>query len=244
MIFILVNDHAFDETLPEELLLEWESFITDLQKGKPVSIPRCYLGLEEDGISYGLCGFCDASARAYAAVVYLTVQTEAKTIVRFVIAKTRVAPLQTQTIPRLELLSALLLSRLIIGVADSLKPMLPHLALRCYTDSQVALYWIHGIDKEWKLFVRNRVAEIRRNVFPEYWSHCPGETNPADLPSRGLTPLQLSNNKLWYSGPDWLSAPTPYQLQNPDGMNVCGSAYENGCVVDGTCATAANALMH
>ena len=23
------------------------------------------------------------------------------------------------------------------------------------------------------------------------------------------------------------------------GMNVCGSAYENGCVVDGTCATAA-----
>ena len=23
-------------------------------------------------------------------------------------------------------------------------------------------------------------------------------------------------------------------------MNVCGSAYENGCVVDGTCAMAAN----
>ena len=23
------------------------------------------------------------------------------------------------------------------------------------------------------------------------------------------------------------------------GMNVCGFAYENGCVVDGTCATAA-----
>ena len=23
------------------------------------------------------------------------------------------------------------------------------------------------------------------------------------------------------------------------GMNVCGSAYENGCVVNGTCATAA-----
>ena len=24
------------------------------------------------------------------------------------------------------------------------------------------------------------------------------------------------------------------------GMNACGSAYENGCVVDGTCATAAD----
>ena len=27
------------------------------------------------------------------------------------------------------------------------------------------------------------------------------------------------------------------------GMNVCGSAYENGCVVDGMCATAAYRVL-
>ena len=209
---------GWDEALPEGLLMEWKTLVIDLQRGRPFSIPRCYLSeVEEDGVSYSLCGFCDASSRAYAAVVYLVLQSDAKTIVQFVAAKTRVAPLQPQTIPRLELLSALLLSRLIITVADSFKPMLPHLDQRCYTDSRVALHWIRGVDKEWKPFVQNRVAEIRKHVSPDCWNHCPGETNPADLPSRGLTPLQLSSSKLWYNGPEWLSEPTshPPQVSEP-----------------------------
>ena len=68
-----------------------------------------------------LCGFCDALTHAYAAVVYLVIITDLGTSVRFVVSKTRVAPLQTQTIPRLELLSALLLSKLIVSVAESLQ---------------------------------------------------------------------------------------------------------------------------
>ena len=92
--------------------------------------------------------------------------------------------------------------------------MLPQLALRCYTDSQVALFWIRGTDKEWKPFVRNRVTKIRRNVSPECWSHCAGETNPADLPSRGLTLLQLSSSELWRAGPDWLRTSTPSQEES------------------------------
>ena len=70
--------------------------------------------------SYFLCGFCDASILPYAAIVYLVTVREEDVHISFVTAKTRVAPLQSQTIPRLELLSALLLSRLITTVADSL----------------------------------------------------------------------------------------------------------------------------
>ena len=117
------------------------------------------------------------------------------------VAKTRVVPLQAQTIPRLELLSALLLSRLITTVSNSLKSTQQRLELRCFT---VALFWIHGIDKDWKPFVRNRVAEIRRLVHPNCWSHCSGETNPADLPSRGLSLIKWSVNQLWHHGPEWL----------------------------------------
>ena len=140
---------GWDETPPEELLQEWRSLVNDLKEGHPVSIPRSYhTGMAENPVTYSLCGFCDASTRAYAAVVYLLLRSETNTTVQFLAAKTRVAPLQLQTIPRLELLSALLLSRLIVSVSSSLNSMLPQLESRCYTDSRVALFWIRGTEKE------------------------------------------------------------------------------------------------
>ena len=106
---------------------------------------------------------------------------------------TRVAPLRTQIIPRLELHSAFLLSKLVISVMEGLSPNLPQVSLRCYTDSQVALFWIRGTNKEWRPF--NRVTEIRHP-----WSHCPGSSNPVDLSTRGLTSLELSVSQLWRHG--------------------------------------------
>lgn len=103
---------------------------------------------------------------AYAAVIYIALKTHSDATIKFVVSKTRVVPLQSQTIPRLELLSALLLSRLVVSVTESLKPTLSLSEVRCYTDSQIALYWIRGSDKEWKPFIENRVSEIRRNVHP------------------------------------------------------------------------------
>lgn len=58
-------------------------------------------------------GFC-ASDRAFAAVVYLyTEYSNGDVDVQLVASKTRVAPLKRQTIPRLELLGALVLARLV-----------------------------------------------------------------------------------------------------------------------------------
>ena len=106
-------------------------------------------------------------------------------------------------------MSAFLLSKLVVSVRDGLQPQLTPLDVRWYTDSQVALYWIRGKDKEWKPFVQNRVREIRRNVHPDLWSHCPGKANPADLPSRGLSTLELSVSQLWRAGPEWLGMDIP-----------------------------------
>ena len=137
-------------------------------------------------------------------MIYLLMEMKEKHAVSFVAAKTRVAPLRKQTIPRLELLSATLLARLMSSISQSLENELQLLPPRCFTDSKVALFWIRRIDKEWKPFVQNRVSEIRSLVHPDCWSHCSGRYNPADLPSRGSAPLELSVNSLWREGPGWL----------------------------------------
>lgn len=127
--------------LPEELGTEWNNLVNNLGEGGPISIPRNYFHrVGQTPTSITLCGSCDASTHAYAAVVYLVIRTDVGSSTQFVVSKTRVAPLQTQTIPRLELLSALLLSKLIVSVSESLRSTLPQLKLQCFTDSQIALY--------------------------------------------------------------------------------------------------------
>ena len=209
----------WDEVIPEELEGEWKLLVSDLKTASPLSLPRSYFfELTDPTVSATLCGFCDASTKAYAAVVYLILKTETRSSVQFVAAKTRVAPLKSQTIPRLELLSALLLANLIVSVHSSLQHQIPSLSIKCFTDFQVALYWILGSDKEWKPFVQNRVAEIRRKVHSNHWYHCPGTNNLADLPSRGITMMELSVSQLWRSGPEWLHLDVPIRLNDSPPM--------------------------
>ena len=44
--------------------------------------------------------------------------------------------------------------------------------------------------------VQNRVKEICKLVPSECWSHCPGQENPVDTPSRGLTTTELAQAML------------------------------------------------
>ena len=71
-----------------------------------ISVPRCYFHLSDTLHDCVLYGFCDASVSAYAAVMYL------HNGLNLVHCKTRVALLTQQTIPTLELLSGILLARL------------------------------------------------------------------------------------------------------------------------------------
>jgi hypothetical protein len=157
----------WDEPLSGGLLSRWNVLKSSLYETQPISIPRCYFAvISGPFVSHTLCGFCDASLKAYAGVVYLLSETESGPLVRFVAAKTRVSPLKEQTIPRLELLSALLLARLLVTVAQSLEGEIELSPPRCFTDSTVALFWILGTDKTWKPFVENRVHEIRKLLPP------------------------------------------------------------------------------
>jgi len=49
-------------------------------------------------------------------------------------------------------------------------------------------------------------GEIQSTWDPQHWKHCPGEDNPADLITRGLSLKVLAENSLWWNGPKWLAS--------------------------------------
>ncbi|UYV75136.1 hypothetical protein LAZ67_12002605 [Cordylochernes scorpioides] len=58
-------------------------------------------------------------------------------------------------------------------------------------------------DMNWSVFVAGRVKKIRQNSSITDWRHVPGKENPADIPSRGASILQLITTR-WWEGPVWL----------------------------------------
>jgi len=102
-------------------------------------------------------------------------------------SKSRVAPLKTVTIPRLELMSCVISARLCKSVMEALDLEVP---VYFWSDSMKALSWIR-INDQWGTFVGNRVREINETTTMDSWRQVPGILNPADLPSRGYTPEDL-----------------------------------------------------
>ncbi|XP_028397211.1 uncharacterized protein LOC114521021 [Dendronephthya gigantea] len=204
---------TWDDEIPQDIKVKWNKLVTELQRMNRIVLSRCYFRhVSHPVLSCTIHGFCDASKSAYAAVTYLVVNTAIGAHVRFLAAKTRVAPLEVQSIPRLELLSCLILARLVKNVQEALREEINLEEPIYWTDSKVAQFWITN-DKEWKQFVQNRVMEIRSLTSANAWRHCPGRDNPADIPSRGIKPTELETSKLWSSGPEWLTEPQAYSHQ-------------------------------
>ena len=79
----------WDEPLEGSCKSIWQTLVTQLQCVKPLTLPRChYAGTEGDVIASELHGFCNASAKAYGAVVFLHIVTTHASYVRFVSSKT------------------------------------------------------------------------------------------------------------------------------------------------------------
>ena len=188
---------TWDEILGEDLQKKWRDLLSGLKTEELLRVPRYCLPTVRMGVK--LIGFCDASIRAYTAVVYLQDQNQGCSLIA---SKTRVAPAQAQTIPRLELLGALLLLRLMLCIKESLSSIVSE--CKCFTDSSIVLHWIQGTDNNWKPFVQHRVMEIQEKVAGQHRNYCRGKDNPANLQSRGATLGELQKESVWLHGPMWL----------------------------------------
>ncbi|GFT54633.1 integrase catalytic domain-containing protein [Trichonephila clavipes] len=147
--------------------------------------------------------FCDASKLAYGAAAYVKVRKQNEVLVNLITSKTRVAPLKAVTLPRLELLGALVAARLSSRVQEIIRKK-KECKVFHWTDSKIVLFWIKGSSKRWKQFVANGVQEISKLTDPDTWFHCSGQDNPSDFLSRGLSVDTLISNNKWWNGPPFL----------------------------------------
>uniref|UniRef100_A0A8D8RLR2 Integrase catalytic domain-containing protein n=1 Tax=Cacopsylla melanoneura TaxID=428564 RepID=A0A8D8RLR2_9HEMI len=193
----------WDASPPDHILEAWFSFKNQLMVLEGLEFPR-HIGV---GLSceFQLVGFCDASQVGYGAIIYSRVKLpNGNVIVKLICAKSKVAPLKVESIPRLELCALLLLSKLIKLVLDNYVKRYPISSCICLTDSTVALCWCKGSPHLWNTFVANRVSKIQNNLDVENVFHVMGSDNPADSLSRGQMPSEFIKNNIYFNGPNWL----------------------------------------
>ena len=192
----------WDDTLPPERLTEWKPLVEDLLSSSKFHVRRRFCTHAVRDTCYQLHGFCDASRFAYGTAVYIRSCSEGYTEseVQLIFSKTRLSPVTPVSIPRLELLAAVIGTRALQYVQKHLHLNIESCHL--WSDSKCVLHWIRS-QRVLSLFVHNRVKEIRQcsNIHFRYINTA---QNPADIASRGMSFSELLNNHSWWEGPSWL----------------------------------------
>ncbi|GFW43856.1 DUF1758 domain-containing protein [Trichonephila clavipes] len=100
----------WDDEISSDILNRWNRFQAEISCLKQIKVPRYVQTLNAKHCE--IHGFCDASSKAYSAVIYLRVVSDSPHL--FLMAsKTSVAPVQKISLPKLELCGALLLAELL-----------------------------------------------------------------------------------------------------------------------------------
>ncbi|XP_053597333.1 uncharacterized protein LOC128668417 [Microplitis demolitor] len=109
----------WDESVPLDVHTLWVTYIEQLLLIESVRFNRCITIAGANNIQ--LHGYCDASEKAYGACLYLrSISSDRNVYTQLICSKSRVAPVSSIWLPRLELCGALLLARLYQTVRQAL----------------------------------------------------------------------------------------------------------------------------
>ena len=194
----------WDEVIPEEEILSWLNWVDSVDDLKEIKVPRCMVPAGFGDISrIEAHNFSDASEVGYGAVSYLRFKSvDGRIHCAFIIGKSRVSPLKTVSIPRLELTAATVAVRLDSILKRELDMKID--ATYFWTDSTSVLAYIRNENRRFKTFVANRLAQIHNSTDVKQWRYVDTRLNPADHASRGLRAQQKQDLSEWLQGPNFL----------------------------------------
>jgi len=129
---------------------DWKKLLEGLRSSSTIFVDRHVFQSTGEVKSLEIDGFCDSSGLVYGCAIYVRIVTDSSTYVKLWTAKSRLAPMKEQSIPRLELLSCLLLAKLVDSLLKATKGVVSFDRIVCWSD--------------WKPFIENRVTKIRKLV--------------------------------------------------------------------------------
>ena len=194
---------GWDEELSAEVSNNWQKWKSSMSEARCLQLDRCARPQEFINSRVQLHHFCDASQSAYGTVSYIRMTNELDEVhCMFLLSRSRVAPLKVLSIPRLELMAAVLAVEADKILRRELDVNIE--ASYYWTDSMIVLKYIANQDKRFQTFVANRLSKIHEWTTVDQWHHIKSELNPADAVSRGASVEDMKVKYRWLLGPQFL----------------------------------------
>ena len=206
---------GWDDTISEQYERRWKRWLNQLPEIQEIKVKRCLKPANFDHVSSSqLHIFSDASSYGYGSVAYLRlVNNRGEIHSSFLLGKSRVAPLKSTTIPRLELTAATVSVKLGRVLLKELDMQIDRITY--YTDSTTVLHYLNSRKKRFPVFISNRVSQILDFSDVSQWKYVESKENPADCASRGLESHELIANNQWFNGPSFLRKPESEWSKQP-----------------------------
>ena len=173
---------GWDQGLSEipGLQLEWDKWIKSLAELEQIRVPRCVVPTDPKPVAIELHNFSDASTVGYGACAYVRVVfADGVAKCCLLMGKSRVAPLKRVSIPRLELVAAVLAVKMSTMISREVD--IAFSKVYFWTDASVVLRYLRNTAKRFLPFVASRVELLHTLTAIEQWRYVPGELNPADI---------------------------------------------------------------
>ena len=187
---------GWNQVLPKDFAEVWIAHMKEVQEFQTVSLDRC---LKPPNVIEApqLHAFSDGGDDAFGTCIFIRWVTTEGVQLRFVAAKAFVAPLKRKSIPKVELMGVIAMSRLTTEIVDALG--LTFMFIRFWIDSEVVLYWLFSESCLYKPFVSTRVQEFQDNHsdWKKELRYVPSEDNSADCLTKSIP---IENLQEWLSG--------------------------------------------
>ncbi|PIC43144.1 hypothetical protein B9Z55_003969 [Caenorhabditis nigoni] len=202
-----INDTKtkWKDPIPDHLMPEFEQIRATFTE-PTYTVPRQITPLQ-GYTKASLIIFSDASLEHYAMCAYIRFECSDNTVEsRLIFSKSRIRPknLKNLTIPRMELLGAVIAANAASTLTSELQ--IPFSSITLFCDNTAALHWIIHKKSEDK-WVQARVKSITENLdslsqkgYKASFRYVPTAQNPADIASRGATLAQLKTEPMWFNG--------------------------------------------